>query len=60
MLNIKDKVAIVGCSNAQLKTAKPNIDKLVEVLKSMGLQPVCSDYIYEKYSVFSGTGKERA
>ena len=35
MLNIKDKVAIVGCSNAQLKTAKPNIDKLVEVLKSM-------------------------
>ena len=60
MLNIKDKVAIVGCSNAQLKTAKPNIDKLVEVLKSMGLQPVCSDYIYEKYSVFSGSGKERA
>lgn len=60
MLNIKDKVAIVGCSNAQLKTAKPNIDKLVEVLKSIGLQPVCSDYIYEKYSVFSGTGKERA
>ena len=60
MLNIKDKVAIVGCSNAQLKTAKPNIDKLVEVLKSIGLQSVCSDYIYEKYSVFSGTGKERA
>lgn len=60
MLNIKDKVAIVGCSNAQLKTARPKIDKLVEVLESIGLQPICSDYIYEKYSVFSGTGKERA
>lgn len=60
MLNIKDKVAIVGCSNAQLKTARPKIDRLVEVLESMGLQPICSDYIYEKYSVFSGSGKERA
>lgn len=60
MLNIKDKVAIVGCSNAQLKTARPKIDKLVEVLESIGLQPICSDYIYEKYSVFSGSGKERA
>lgn len=60
MLNIKDKVAIVGCSNAQLKTARPKIDKLVEVLESIGLKPICSDYIYEKYSVFSGTGKERA
>lgn len=60
MLNIKDKVAIVGCSNAQLKTARPKIDKLVEVLESIGLQPICSEYIYEKYSVFSGTGKERA
>ena len=60
MLNIKDKVAIVGCSNAQLKTARPKIDKLLEVLESIGLQPICSDYIYEKYSVFSGSGKERA
>lgn len=60
MLNIKDKVAIVGCSNAQLKTARPKIDKLVEVLESIGLQPICSEYIYEKYSVFSGSGKERA
>ncbi|CDM69368.1 LD-carboxypeptidase family protein [Clostridium bornimense] len=60
MLNIKDKVAIVGCSNAQLKTARPKIDTLVEVLESIGLQPICSDYIYEKYSVFSGSGKERA
>ena len=60
MLNIKDKVAIVGCSNAQLKTARPKIDKLVEVLESIGLKPICSEYIYEKYSVFSGTGKERA
>ena len=60
MLNIKDKVAIVGCSNAQLKTTRPKIDKLVEVLESIGLQPICSDYIYEKYSVFSGSGKERA
>lgn len=60
MLNIKDKVAIVGCSNAQLKTTRPKIDKLVGVLESIGLKPICSDYIYEKYSVFSGSGKERA
>lgn len=60
MLKIGDKVAIVGCSNAQSISNKDKIENLIETLKKIGLQPVCSAYIYENYSVFSGEGFERA
>lgn len=59
MLKKGDKIAIVGCSNAQKLTYKENIDNLIEIIRNIGLEPVCSQYIYEKSSVFSGTGKER-
>lgn len=55
-----DKVGIVGCSNAQLLSYKPKIEKLMKVITNMGLIPVCSDFIFEKYSVFSGKPEERA
>lgn len=54
------KVAIVCCSNGQSIINQVQINKLIKVLEEICLVPVCSEFIYEKYSVFSGTGKERA
>lgn len=54
------KAAIVCCSNGQRRTGKAVIDKLEHVLLELGLIPVFGRYIYEKDSVFSGTGRERA
>lgn len=59
-LNKGDKVAIVGCSNAQQLKYKHKIEELLACVKTMGLEPVLSDCIYEKYSVFSGEGEDRA
>lgn len=60
ILKSGDKVGIVGCSNAQLLSYKPKIEKLLNAITNMGLIPVCSDFIFEKYSVFSGKPEERA
>lgn len=54
------KVGIVCCSNGQHISYKNDIDKLDKILRSMGIEPVYSDYIYEKDSVYSGTARERA
>lgn len=54
------KVAIVCCSNGQQESDKGNLDVLKDTLIKHGLTPVCSDYIYAKEGVFSGSGKERA
>lgn len=59
MLKIGDEIGIVACSNAHKIENKPKIEKLLKTIKSIGLIPVCSKYIYEKCSVFSGSGKER-
>lgn len=55
-----DKVGIVCCSNGQKHSYSEKIKCLEETLKEIGLQPVFSNYIYEKENVFSGTAKERA
>ncbi|MBR3824172.1 MAG: LD-carboxypeptidase [Lachnospiraceae bacterium] len=60
MLSYGDKIGIVCCSNGQKATYKDKLQRLEETLKDMGLQPVFSDYIYEKDGPFSGTAKERA
>lgn len=54
------KVAIVCCSNGQQESDKGNLDVLKDTLIKHGLTWVCSDYIYAKEGVFSGSGKERA
>lgn len=59
MLLKGDKIGIVACSNAQLSSNKEKINELEKVLKDIGLNPIFSKFIYEKYSVFSGSGKER-
>lgn len=54
------KAAIVACSNAQPQANREKLNKLKAVLSDIGLNPVFGDCIYEKESVFAGTGKERA
>lgn len=54
------KVAIVACSNGQSQKNREKLDKLYSTLSELSLTPVFGDCIYEKESVFSGTGEERA
>jgi muramoyltetrapeptide carboxypeptidase LdcA involved in peptidoglycan recycling len=54
-----DKVGIVGCSNALSISSKTKIDELLRTIESLGLIPLCSDFIYEKYSIFSGKASDR-
>ena len=60
MITTGSKIGIVCCSNGQKKEYSEKIRRMEEILRSIGLQPVFSDYIYAKEDVFSGTGKERA
>lgn len=60
MITAGAKIGIVCCSNGQKKEYSEKIKHLEEILKSIGLCPVFSDYIYAKEDVFSGTAKERA
>lgn len=60
MIPIGSKIGIVCCSNGQRISNSGKIEKLKQTLISIGLQPVFSDYIYEKEDVFSGSAKERA
>lgn len=56
----KKKIGIVCCSNGQKKTYGEKLKYLENTLQSLGMDPIFSDCIYEKDSVFSGTAKERA
>ena len=59
LLQKGDKVGIVACSNGQSLLNKERINELLKTLKSMDLNPICSDYIYAKNSVFNGSAKEK-
>lgn len=60
MLRYGDKIGIVCCSNGQKRTYSEKIKFLENTLKDIGLQPVFSDYIYEKENIMSGSSEERA
>ncbi len=60
MLNRGDKIGIVCCSNGQKHYYAEKLKCLETTLREMGLQPVFSNYIYEKEDIFGGTAKERA
>ena len=53
-------MGIVCCSNGQKVTYAEKIKQLENTLLDMGIEPVFSDYIYEKENVFCGTAQERA
>lgn len=54
-----DRIGIVNCSNAQSRDSEEKLGELKSTLSTIGLEAVFSDFIYEKYSVFSGEGYER-
>ena len=60
MMEKGKKVGIVCCSNGQKTTYQKKIKSLEDTLLSLGLQPIFSDCIYEKDSVFSGSARQRA
>ena len=60
MFKYGDKIGIVCCSNGQRCTYAEKISHLENTLVEIGLEPVFSNYIYEKNDIFSGTAKERA
>lgn len=60
MFKYGDKIGIVCCSNGQKCTYAEKIKRLENTLIDIGLQPVFSNYIYEKESIFSGIAQERA
>lgn len=53
-------MGIVCCSNGQKVTYAEKIKQLENTLLDMGIEPVFSDFIYEKENVFCGTAQERA
>lgn len=59
LLQKGDKVGIVACSNGQSLLNTERINELLEILKSMDLIPICSDYIYAKNSIFNGSAKNK-
>ena len=60
MKNCSKKIGIVCCSNGQKTTYVEKIKELENTLLDMGIEPVFSDFIYEKENIFCGTAKERA
>lgn len=60
LLSCGDKVGIVACSNGLDENNKVKMKELENTLNVLGLDTMLSDKIYKKFSVFSGTGKERA
>lgn len=55
-----DRAAIVACSNGMSADFQGKLQSLSNVLRKIGLETVCSEYIFAKESCFSGTAKERA
>ena len=60
MKNCSKKIGIVCCSNGQKITYVEKIKALENTLLDMGIEPVFSEFIYEKENIFCGTAKERA
>ena len=54
------RAGIVCCSNGQPPQAEKTLENLREYLSGIGLEPVFTEYIYQKNSVFSGTARHRA
>lgn len=60
MIENGSKIALTVCSNGQQKSYEEKINTLIETIKNIGYEPVCSRFLYENDSYFSGTGEERA
>lgn len=54
-----DKAALVACSNGQSRQNEGMIAELISSLKEMGLEVVCSPYLYADENVFNGSAQEK-
>lgn len=59
-LEAGSRVGIVCCSNGQKESGRAALERLGDILRALGLEPVYSDYIFEREDVFSGSARERA
>lgn len=59
MLKVNDKIALIACSNGLKREAEKDIEFLRGTLQNIGLNPVFSNYIYVRESVFNASPKER-
>lgn len=59
-INRGDKVALVALSNALGNSMKVKIEALCSTLREMGLEIVCSAYLYEAGCVRGGLAKQKA
>lgn len=55
-----EKIGLICLSNGLSIQMEDDINKLCMALERMGLQPICSPYLYRKESVFSAEAKQRA
>lgn len=53
-------IGITVCSNGQQEVNRDKFNYLLSTIREIGYEPVCTDYIFEESSYFSGTGSERA
>ena len=60
VLNNGEKIGLICLSNGLSGQMEGDINKLCEVLQKIGLQPVCSPYLYKGESVFSAEAEQRA
>ena len=60
MIESHIKIGIVCCSNGQKKAYINKIKLLENTLLGIGIEPVFSDFIYEKEDIFGGSVYERA
>lgn len=54
------KIGIVCCSNGQRERMRPQLKRLTDTLRKIQIEPVYSEYLYEKDGVRSGTRRQRA
>lgn len=59
VLKQNDKVALVACSNGMSKQSGDIIKVLIAHLNEMGVEVVCSPYLYAEEDVFNGSAKEK-
>ena len=61
MLHSGDKVGIAGCSDGRPEKEWPLIGRLMETLRTLGLEPVCSPCLYAREGTpFSAPPQQRA
>lgn len=54
------KIGIVCCSNGQRKVKELQLNCLTDILDQIGIEPVYSEFLYERHGVQSGSGRQRA